>query len=131
MRCRKEKTETVKKIILYGIRGFIWAGTILLVLWIAVFTYIHFNKSRLIGKITNKITAKTKSEASIGNLSVSLLRTFPFVSLHLSGITIKDSLWKQHHNTFFTAKDVYLRLNIFTILSKHPNLNKLIVENGK
>ena len=102
----------------------------IILLWIAAWGYISFNKDSLISKITTKLSKKTRGEATIGDLSASFFRTFPLVSLQLSDITIKDSMWAQHKQTFFQGKDVYLRLNPLSIFSGDPQIGKILVIGG-
>lgn len=120
----------MNKIIRYSLRTLLYLGILLLLLWFALWCYISFNKADLINKITSRITSKTKAEASVKDLSVSLLQTFPFISLQLSDVILKDSLWKIHNKTFFTANNVYLRLSPFGLLSKDRAIGKIVVTGG-
>lgn len=121
----------MKKFIRYGLRVLVSAVILLLIVWIGIWAYIRLNKANLITKITTRITEKSNAETTIDDLSASLLRTFPFISLELTGVVIKDSLWKIHHKTFFTAENVYLRLSPFGLFNKNRGIGKVIVTNGK
>jgi hypothetical protein len=108
-----------------------YTGIILLLIWLVVWGYIRYNKADLIRKISSKIKEKSKSEVVIGDLSASVFQTFPFISLQLSDVVIKDSLWKKHNRTFFSAKALYLRLSPFGLLNKDKGVGKVIVNNGR
>lgn len=121
----------MKKLIRYGLRGFLTIFLLFILVWLGIWAYIRFNKSELIAKISSRITEKTKAEASIGDLSASLLKTFPFISLELADVVIKDSLWKVYNKTFFTAKNVYLRLSPLGLLDKRQGIGRVIITNGR
>jgi len=115
----------------YGLRVLISVVILFFLLWFGIWAYIHYNKAGLISKISARITEKTKAEASIGDLSASLLKTFPFISLQLSDVVVKDSLWKVYNRTFFSAGTVFLRLSPFGIFNKTRGIGKIIITNGK
>lgn len=121
----------MKKFIRYGVRVLVLVVILVVLLWAGIWAYIRFNKAGLISQISAKITEKTKGETTIGDLSANLLKTFPFISLELSDIVVKDSLWRQHNMTFFTAKNVYLRLSPFGLLNKNRGIGKVIVTTGR
>lgn len=120
----------MNKVKRYGLRVLLYTGIIFLLIWLVLWAYIRYNKADLIKKITSKIKEKTKTEATIGDLSASVLQTFPFISIQLSDVVIKDSLWKAHNRTFFSAKDLYLRLSPFGLFNKNKGVGKIIVNNG-
>lgn len=123
--------DTVKKLVRYGLRVLVSVVILMILLWIGIWGYVRFNKPDLISKISARITEKTKAESSIGDLSVSLFQTFPFISIELKDIVIKDSLWKIHNKTFFTAKNVYLRLSPFGLFNKDRGVGKVIITAAK
>ena len=123
--------DTVKKLMRYGFRVLIGAIVLLLIIWGGVAGYVQFNKADLLSKIISEVSRKTRGETTIGNLSASFAQTFPFVSLELSDVVVKDSLWKVHGRTFFTARNVYLRLSPFGLFNKNRGIGKVIVTNGK
>jgi len=66
----------------------------------------------------------------IGNLDPSFFQTFPFLSLRLTNISLRDSLWDQHHHDFLKAEKFFIRVNPFSLFSATPKINKIIVEKG-
>ena len=121
----------MKKLIKYGLRALLTVVILLLILWMGIWAYIRLNKDGLISKISARITEKTKGETRIGDLSANLLQTFPFISLELSDVLVKDSMWKVHQKTFFSAENVYLRLSPFGIFNKNRGIGKIVVSKGK
>lgn len=54
----------------------------------------------------------------IGKISPDFFNTFPFISIDIADITIRDSLWETHKHDFFNAKHVFLRISPLSLLSK-------------
>jgi hypothetical protein len=121
----------VKKFVGYCFRVLVSVLVLIIILWIGIWAYVRFNKAGLIAKISSGITEKTKAESSIGDLSANLLKTFPFISIELSDVVVKDSMWKVYNKTFFSAKHVYLRLSPFGLFNKNRGIGKVIVTAGK
>jgi len=91
---------------------------------------VLLNKKMIITKVTTLINNKVKGEVTIGDLEPSLISTFPYVSVHLSKVLVRDSLWKSHKHDFVNADDVYIRLAVLSLFSGSPEIRKVIVENG-
>ena len=120
----------MKKAGRYAIRAIITIVLLFIVLWIAIWGYIRYNKSDLLSRITSRITEKTRAEARVDDLTASWFKTFPFISLELTGVQIKDSLWRVHNRTFLSAENVYLRLSPFGLFNKNRGIGKVIITNG-
>ncbi len=121
----------MKKLVKYGLRVLVSAILLILIIWIGIWAYVRFNKPALIRQISQRITEKTNGESTIGDLSANLLQTFPFISIELSDVVVKDSLWNVHNKTFFTAKRVYLRLSPFGLFNKNRGIGKVIITKGR
>lgn len=121
----------MKKFIKYGVRVLVVLILLIVLLWTGIWAYVRFNKAGLISKISAKITEKTKGPSSIGDLSANVLQTFPFVSIELTNVLVKDSLWQTHNRTFFAANKIYLRLSPFGLLNKDRGIGKILVTGGK
>ena len=115
----------------YGLRVLVSAILLFLLLYIGIWAYVRFNKPGLLRQISARITEKTKGESTIGDLSANLIQTFPFVSIELSDVVVKDSLWKIYNKTFFAADRVYLRLSPFGLFNKNRGIGKVIVTKGR
>jgi hypothetical protein len=66
----------------------------------------------------------------IGDLDPSFFQTFPFLSLKLSKISLRDSLWDKHHHDFLKAEKFFIRMNPLSLFSATPKINKILVEKG-
>jgi hypothetical protein len=107
-----------------------WVIIFLLFIWILLTAYFYFNKGSLIVKIKAQINKQVKGKVEIKNIQTDFIHTFPFLSVKVSGVSIKDSLWSRHHHEFLKAENIYLRLQLQSLFSGKPQIGKLIVENG-
>lgn len=73
---------------------------------------------------------RVNAEVKIADLDPGFFETFPFLSLRLSKVTIRDTQYVQHKHEFLTAEKFFVRVNPLSLLSKKPRISKLIAENG-
>jgi hypothetical protein len=108
------------------------AGVIalLLIAWIILWAYLSLNKKGIAEKIKTELQKKTSATVSIGEVGVSFLHTFPFISLQLSKIVVRDSLWATHKHDLLNAEKVYVQINPFRFLLGKSPLRKVTVEDG-
>lgn len=111
-------------------RAFAWIIGVFLALWLLVWGYVILNKKSLISKVNSELNRRVKGDIRIGDLEPSLLSTFPNVSLRLSNVLVRDSLWKQHHHDLLKADNVFIRLKLFSLFSGRPEISKVIVQKG-
>jgi hypothetical protein len=108
----------------------LWITAIFILLWLLVWGYVIANKKSLIEKVNAELTSRVKGEINIGNIEPGLLSTFPNVSIHLSQVIVRDSLWKYHHHDLLNARNIYIRLGLFSLFTGSPEISKVIIENG-
>ena len=120
----------MKKLIRYSLKTLAWTLGVIVFLWIALWTYVELNEAKLIEKIASAIRRKTSGEVKIGGASVSLIRTFPILSLQLSDVVLRDSLYALHHRDFLTASDIYLRISLRELIKGRSALGRVTVNNG-
>ncbi len=77
-----------------------------------------------------QINKQVKGSVSLGDLTPDFFRTFPNISVRLSDVTIRDSLWDQHHHDFLKAEKIYIRFQLLSLLTGKPKIGKVIVEDG-
>ena len=107
-----------------------WAIIFLLFTWVLLSTYFYFNKGSLIAKISAQINKQVKGKVEIKDMQTDFIHTFPFLSVKLSGVSIKDSLWSRHRHEFLKAENIYVRLRLLSLFSGKPQIGKLIIKNG-
>lgn len=120
----------MKKFIRYGVKTVAWIAGVLLVIWMILLLYVRLNEQKLIDKIAGTVYEHTRGEVKIGGLSVSLIRTFPVLSLQLSDITLRDSLYAIHKKDFLTASDIYLSFDVSDLITGNPSVGRVLIRNG-
>jgi hypothetical protein len=77
------------------------------------------------------INSKIRGSITIKDLEPSLISTFPHVSIRLSEVIVRDSLWNKYHHDLVNADRLYLRLSLASIFSGSPEVSKIIAENSR
>ena len=104
---------------------------LLLLVWVALAIYVSVKKASLLEKARTEIKANLGADVQIGQLDISLFRHFPSITLQLSDVSIRDSLWPQHHHDLLQAKNVFVSCQIFRSLSSRKvQLGKIFLEHG-
>ena len=116
----------MKKIVL-GILVFL--GIILLSV-VVMATFISLNKEVLKAKIIEKVGERTRGEVIIGAVSPAFFETFPFISVELKDVILRDSGFAIHKKDLLTARKIYLETSLFHIL-KSSKLKTVSLEDGR
>ncbi len=117
----------MRKKILKGILAVI----VLLFLAIAAsLIYVQVNKEKILADAINKLRERVNGELIVGKQEISLFRNFPFPSVHLKDVALRDVNFSQHGHTFLEAKEVYLSLNVLKALKGVSPVRAIIVENA-
>lgn len=114
----------------YAIR--IGGGILLLfvLVWAIAFTVISLKKDSIKAMAVSQINKQVNGTVTIGDLSPNFFRTFPNISVKLTDVSIRDSLWNEHHFDFLNAERIYIRLQFLSLLSGKPKIGNVIVENA-
>lgn len=120
----------MKKIFRKGLRVLGWSVAVFMFLWMLVWAYVLANKKKLIGQVATEINSKIKGEIQIGDLEPSFISTFPSISIKLSDIYVRDTLWAQHHHDLIKAEKIYVRLQFWSLFSGSPEITKVIIDNA-
>ncbi len=121
----------MKKYLQYAVKGIAILIGALLFVYIAAYTYIAFNKNKIIQQVKQQAADKLNGDLQIGNISLGFLSTFPHISVLLENISVKDTLFARHHHPFFEGKKIYLSLSIINIIQKNNPVNGILVENAQ
>ena len=104
---------------------------LLLILWLVLVGYILMKKPELLKKVNTEIKDRTGGDGSIGDIDISFFRHFPHITLHLSKVMLRDSLWQQHHHDLLTAENVDLRVSFLSSLfTGKPQIDKIFLQQG-
>ncbi len=120
----------MNKYLKYAIRGLVIIISLFLVMYIIAYAYVSINKKAIVTQVTKQISEKLNGSVSIGNIDLSFLRTFPQISVLLTKVSIKDSMFNTHKHAFFTADKLYARISVFQVIAKKDPLTGIRVEDG-
>ena len=106
----------------------------LLVLFILLGITISFlfasNKKIIHALAIAQINKQIKGDVHIGDIRSSFWNTFPTFSICLSDITIRDSLWNQHHHDFLKAGNIYISFHLWSLLRGKPQVQKVFADHA-
>lgn len=106
-------------------------GCLLILLWLGVAAYVTIRKPVILQKTRMELKNRLGGDASIGDMDVSFFHHFPSITVHLSKVTLRDSLWQEHHHDLLHAEDMYFSLAPFrSIFAGKVRLGKVYVEKG-
>ena len=108
-----------------------WSGGIvLLFLLIGITLSVLFTwKGDIIRHLAiTQIEKQIKGEVTIGSIRSSYWNTFPSISVCLSDIVIRDSLWNEHHHNFLKAENIYVSFHLLSLLKGKPEIQKVFIE---
>ncbi len=86
-------------------------------------------------KIKDYVLAEVNKEllttVSIGDeVDLTLFQQFPYVSLELNEVFVREVSAQTKKDTLFYFREVYLGFNLFDIINKNYNIKKISAENG-
>ena len=103
---------------------------LLILLFAGVGLYIKSNKKEMIAKLIKEADTKYHTQISVGDLSLSLFKSFPSLTLVIEKIDARGPMHKVHNHKLFTASEIYLRLNTFKLLFGNFSFGKAAIKNG-
>jgi AsmA-like protein len=120
----------LKKIRRYLIRIFGGILALLLLAWLLIGGYAMLNRQSLIKKAGTELQKRIGGEAHIGDIDISFFKHFPNITLHLSKVSLHDSLWEQHHHDLLSVDNIFIRFSFFSLFSGHPRVDKIFLQQG-
>jgi len=121
----------LKKYLRYPLIGLGVLVGVLLLVYVAAYSYVAANKKDIILQIKQQATDKLNGDLQIDDISLGFLMTFPHISVLLKKVSIKDTLFSQHQHPFFKSEKVYINLNVTGIMRKDNPINGIRIENGQ
>jgi hypothetical protein len=95
-----------------------------------VWIYVLFNKPEILRKVTTELNSRVNAEIHIEDIHLSFFHNFPHISVRLSDVYVRDSLWQLHRHNLLDAKKIYIEINPFSFFSKSPSISKILIEDG-
>ncbi|WP_026898041.1 AsmA family protein [Daejeonella oryzae] len=103
---------------------------IVLIIWIGIASYVYYNKKQLLENITAQLNENLNGKLTIENMEPALIKGFPAISVSLKNVLLRDSLWEKHKHDLLKAKDVFIAIDAFTLLSGNPTIRTIRISNG-
>lgn len=75
--------------------------SLILILFAGVSIYINSNKAKLISNFIKEADTKYHTQITIDDLSLSLFKEFPSISLLVENVDAKGPMYKIHKHKFF------------------------------
>ncbi len=101
-----------------------------ILLWLVLALYIHLNRQSFLQQLTGRLNQRLNGTLTIGDISPSLLRSFPHVSMALDRVALQDSLYAQHHHPLLSVKRIFVKVNTFSIFRRRLDIREISLEDG-
>lgn len=92
--------------------------------------YASTHKEELLALIQKELSQKLKTPVTIQRLDYSLFKNFPYISIQLKDVLIRDSAYAKHKHTSFQCETVGIRINPYFLLLQKISLKHVSLENG-
>ena len=104
---------------------------VLVILWLGLAWYIRQHKTELLHQISVVLNDRLNGGTLIiKDMEPSLVRSFPDISVSLQDVSIKDSLWSQHHHTLLEVSRIFVKVNSLALIRKKLDIKQVSLENG-
>lgn len=113
------------------IKGTAILAGVLALIYTAAYIYISANKKSIITEIKKQVADKLNGDIQIGDIGIGFLSTFPRISVLLENVSLKDTLYNQHHHPFFEAEKVYANVSLTGLVSKGNPISGIKIEKGQ
>jgi len=110
----------------------IFAGLVLLVILfvIGAMLYVTYNKGRVLKMVSSELNQNLNGQITIGDMKPQLFKHFPNISLELKNVTIRDNRFPEHKHTLLDAKEFYVSLNAFSMLTGKASISRIDIDNA-
>lgn len=103
---------------------------VFILLWIGLVVFVRINKQKLVATVTRQINEEIDGRLIIGDVDLTLLRHFPGISVSLSNVSLRDSLYPVHKHELLKAENLDVSLNVFSLIKGAPQINNVTIDNG-
>lgn len=103
---------------------------LLVIAWFVLAWYISSHKKELLAKITTSVSENIDGNFHIDDMEPAMLKGFPNISVRLKGVSLSDSLYPSHKKNLIDLQSVYVKLNVLSLLTKHPEVMKVTIADG-
>ena len=112
--------------------GFLLLGLLafFLITSLGLYLYVDQNKPKILAEINEQLSQNINGNLEIQDLKFKFLTGFPNATIALKNVTLKDSLWKKHQQTFLQAREIQVRLNVWNLVHNKVNIHKIVITNA-
>jgi AsmA family len=120
----------VKKALKISLRILAVLLAIILLAFIGGWIYLKQHKKEVISFIESEAKKGLNGGTlHIGDISIGFKHTFPRIAFTIDTLTLRDSLWFQHHHDLISATRVYATLDFFKLIIGKINIERVQLEN--
>jgi len=103
---------------------------VLILFWVGMYSFFMIKKEDIRKKLSTEIGNAVRGELEVKDIGMNFFNLFPNVSLSLKGVEMKDSSWSVHKQSLLKAREIFLRVNPFALLSGDVHISKLVIEDA-
>ncbi|MFM2135590.1 MAG: hypothetical protein RL021_990, partial [Bacteroidota bacterium] len=107
----------------------IFVGLIVLLVLSAV-AVAYFYSDEVKGLMISQLNKRLRTEVVVGKFDVSLLRHFPYASLELSDVLIKEVTEHEEKDTLLFTRRISFLFNVLSFYHKDYTVNRIIIAEG-
>lgn len=105
--------------------------SLVLIAWIVLAAYIYTHKEEILKAVTSQLSDDLNGTLTIKRMEPSLIRGFPGISVSLEDVLLRDNLWSIHKHDLLRAKNAYVAINAFSILSGSASIRDIQLNNAE
>jgi hypothetical protein len=114
----------------YAARTIAGLFVVVVVAWLVLWAYLLFKKKGMESTIKTELNKSANATVTIQDIDISFFHTFPFISLELDKVVVRDSLWLEHRHDLLRAEKIFVQINPFNILLRRSPVHKVLAENA-
>lgn len=103
---------------------------LIMLLYAGLAWYIHTHKKETLAMVTASLNEDMSGSIVIGDMETTFLQGFPRVSLRLTNVVVRDSLYATHKHTLLTAGRFDVAVNALALLRGTVEIKKITIANA-
>jgi len=121
----------MRRVVRYlGIAGGI-VFAIVLLFWLGIAAYVSVNKKKVLSEITRQLNENLSGHLTIESMEPSLIEGFPGVSVLLTNVLLRDSLYSTHRHDLLRAKKMFVAIGAFPLLAGKLQMQTIDIRGGE
>ncbi|MFO7864220.1 MAG: AsmA family protein, partial [Salinivirgaceae bacterium] len=104
----------------------------LFVLAASLMGYFYLNQDKIVQLLVKEINRRIETKIDVGNITMSFWERFPAVSVKFTDVVVHNPKGFQGtlSDTLLVAKTIYADLDLSTLVSETPQINRIYVSSG-